>query len=76
VHTEDEAKAKWCPHQIAYIHAPHPETKQEPGKRSCITTHCMAWRWRGYRDKHGGTHYQKFEDEDPRVGYCGLSGEP
>lgn len=51
MHTEDEAKTKWCPMIRADNVTPlwH-EKKQEPGftpqaKATCIGSACMAWQW-------------------------------
>jgi hypothetical protein len=57
--TEDQARVKWCP----FMKTPG---AQGPFANRCISSHCMAWRWRVI-DSKGTT--------DDR-GYCGLSGRP
>lgn len=46
MHTEAEAKTKWCP----FVRAPLSENGgnvaiNSDGSRTCIASDCMAWRW-------------------------------
>ena len=56
MHTEDEARMKWCPHARAVeMDGDEPATGYPVGNRSavgrghpfcrCIASDCMAWRW-------------------------------
>ena len=59
--TEDEAKKKYCVHQIT----------SDQSAPKCDGSLCMAWRWIRERD------YGKIADgtATPK-GYCGLAGKP
>lgn len=71
MHTEQEAKTKWCceartatdflpnGNAIAFNRCPDGSYGKET---TCIGSQCMAWRWDGHKD-HG-------------KGYCGLAGKP
>ncbi len=80
MHTEDEARQKWCPEaRMAYRSPEHwagpvfqgainrIERNGTEGIR-CIASDCMHWRFG--RDEDG-----KYPVVVPR-GYCGLSGKP
>jgi hypothetical protein len=61
--TEDEAKTKWCP--MARCWGQSGPVNRDGGKprigAMCLGSGCMMWRWL---------------DEDDRIGYCGLAGQP
>lgn len=87
LHTEDEAKTKWCPmvritpgnehwHRLTNREAPliGPDIDGHLIACRCIASACMAWRW--------ATEYTagppRYEPEAKPVtrGYCGLAGRP
>ena len=51
---------------------------------TCIASQCMAWQWRGHRDRHDPKIRDTFMDiregendhDLVAVGYCGPAGEP
>ena len=65
MHTEGEAKTRWCPFARAvYIgdsgiqqapsnrFATSKGCQSNPEEARCIGSACMAWRWGGHRSKH------------------------
>ena len=88
LHTEEEAKQKWCPFagnaEGARQHGPHEHWTDE----RCIASECMAWR--GKEVLYDETNHEYKPDgmikEYRRkrwksfnlyqVGYCGLAGKP
>ncbi len=73
LHTEDEARGKWCPMARVAVMSDNPERgahnrliddeKKLEGRAHCIASDCMAWRW----------HNANAEEE---IGYCGAFGRP
>ena len=89
MHTEDEAKTKWCPH-ARRISDGYPVEQSISVNRdqsdqpvtSCIGSACMAWRWGGAAVRFVDAPTQ-LEGQPTRqvrklldVGFCGLSGRP
>ncbi len=83
--TEDEAKAKWCPH--ARIDStgfnrpnPGPTVDVQGDWAPCVGSACMAWRWdtRYFEDRETGKAYGTNAPERFMVepGFCGLAGKP
>jgi hypothetical protein len=80
MHTEDEAKTKWC-QQTG--HDPQRNPDQLHPSQACIGSACMAWRplkrlWidpdkPGFR--YAANHNGELQEE-PARGFCGLSGAP
>jgi hypothetical protein len=61
--TTEEAKTKRC------VQHPFDDT------RSCLHSHCMAWRWAYFtleHEEHGPNH--DADGGGPAFGYCGLAG--
>ena len=57
--TTEEAATKWCPMR---------KDREAGVTNCCISTNCMAWRWR--------TKYVQGEGyENTNQGYCGLAGK-
>jgi hypothetical protein len=92
--TEQEARTKWCPKAVAsnQQESPVAVNRGDGGRPDrdclCITTGCMAWRWRSknaivFADWHDAAgnlrgeprERQNFEGDEPR-GYCGAFGRP
>ena len=76
LHTEDEAKTRWCP--MTARNGSAAAGAQASGTIHCIASNCMAWR---KHDQVGiGPDGEKRErDMDGRTrwvdrGYCGLAG--
>ena len=74
MHTEEEAKTKWCP-MSRYSIAVGPagdieqiDNRLEPRGPLCIGSACMMWQW-------GQPRYQENGAAHPngRRGYCGLA---
>lgn len=77
MHTEEEAKTKWCPETR------HTNKDENPANNKfhtvispqswncCIGSQCMHWRW---DDKSVRKATEGFDVKV--VGYCGLSGKP
>lgn len=42
MHTEEEARTKWCPFDRTYLVA---QIEIDAGECRCIASECMAWRW-------------------------------
>jgi hypothetical protein len=59
--TEDEAKKKYCVHQIT----------SDQSAPKCDGSMCMAWRWR-FRPNPDCYDIR----EQTKFGYCGLAGKP
>lgn len=72
MHTQAEAKTKWCPEarvkaDPSYMGSPTiNRNERELTFTECIASKCMHWRW-------GPAAYTT---ADASVGYCGLSGTP
>lgn len=74
MHTEDEAKTKWCPFaRVAFqyrVQAPDAmivpnRAENEAPIGTCIASECMAWRKK-----------PRLSDGQPSLlGYCGLAGD-
>lgn len=89
MHTEEEARKKWCPFvRLAAAGGEHPEWHnnrptwgdvEKAHFDRCIAFECMAWRWRGSRAfRADGTAYRDDEGapldaEIARTGYCALA---
>lgn len=75
MHTEAEAKKKWCPEArlavastkstIAVVNSTTNVLAEKIDHVACIASGCMHWRW--VRDEL---------DVSTGRGYCGLSGRP
>ena len=65
MHTEEEAKKKWCP-TMGLMHAID-KTNPVP---LCFASDCMSWRWQK------GTEYEHADGSktDNEKGRCGLAG--
>lgn len=83
MHTEDEARQKWCPFaRVIEMLDDEPVEGYGVGNRStmqtshpharCLASECMAWRWKGPWEWVGEGPARK----RARRGFCGLSGEP
>ncbi len=89
MHTEKEAKEKWCP----FARAPNGESGMPINRQGdypehvcCVASSCMAWRWSYEEQDVGGSleripYYKStpIKDspghfENAPVGHCGLSG--
>lgn len=77
MHTEDEAKTKWCPMvrvTVAVGPAGDVYTSDNHGNDGihpeCIGSACMVWRWASYEDSAIN------EGGPDDFGYCGLVRQP
>ena len=89
MHTEDEARTKWCPHArigsdstgLGCLNRDF--AKGPPDAALCIASECMAWRFEPVEAWEA--RYEQWEDaadiggvnrgpEPKPLGYCGLSG--
>lgn len=61
MHTENEAKALYCPKML--------DIDPMENQTMCIGSTCMAWRWENAR-------WDSEKNEMLKVGYCGLAGKP
>lgn len=89
--SEADAKGKWCPFSrklvtLNHLTADMPMAISSAGRANddrpitaCLGSVCAAWRWQGWKRK-GHTLIAQNPDEEerdgPRLGYCGLAGEP
>lgn len=81
MHTEEEAKTKWCPEvRVLYVEKMNgrvaavnrePQLGDPMSKSVCIGSHCMAWRW----VNAPGPRPHDAPEEIYR-GYCGKAGKP
>lgn len=46
--------------------------EQQQADCRCIASHCMSWRWAGYREVPSAT----VQNQDEAHGFCGLAGKP
>ena len=63
MHSEEDAKDKWCPQS------------HEGCDQNCIASKCMAWRDAGTEINNVGVS-RKDRPRRVKVGYCGLAGKP
>lgn len=85
MHTEKEAKTKWCPfanfqsgqgggNRWAHGHDDHePYEGMNPVPCRCIASQCMAWRWRVVPAALTGGTSDALSDTH---GFCGMAGRP
>lgn len=81
--TVEEASGKWCPFgrqptlvnaPIAFVSANRQPNGDVP---SCLGPLCMAWRFAEAKQLREISMLDgEVMDEQPRRGYCGLSGKP
>lgn len=89
MHTEEEAKTKWCPFaREVYVppesHCPGTVANRDydsaPYGCRCIASECMAWRWSHFTAGHAKHGSDYISDGCPpgkkAEGYCGLAGRP
>lgn len=76
--TEQEARTKWCPMvRITWYPTPAPETSISGWNRdemntNCMASDCMMWRWH----LRGAMVDDKYDENYPLEGHCGLGGKP
>lgn len=70
MHTEEEARAKWCPFDRSYLMR---DLSVDTGEMRCIASNCMAWRVREIRNAASDDTEEAY---GKKVGYCGLAGKP
>ena len=88
MHTETEAKTKWCPHSLADSDVGgafnrHSSDTTTAHGTNCLGSACMAWRWEEslqLKDTRQilkpNESYLPAQVETVRVtGYCGLAGK-
>lgn len=79
VHTEVEARTKWCP--FARTHKRYENgplaIEQSDDDARCKASGCACWRWESFASRDNPTREpgagQSF---DATRGYCGLAGAP
>jgi hypothetical protein len=89
--SEADAKGKWCPFSrklvtLNHLTADMPMAISSAGRANddrpitaCLGSMCAAWRWQGWKVKGFDTiapNPDEANREGPRLGYCGLAGEP
>lgn len=62
MHTEEEAKKKWCPMMRS--------NNQFPYHASCLASECMMWKWASDTPKIRKAMEMNPDECD---GYCGLT---
>lgn len=72
MHTEQEARQKWCPFDRSYLMRTN---EVDVGECHCVASDCMAWRWDVEIvpppvDRHTTIATTKRSDK----GKCGLAG--
>lgn len=79
--TPEEAQKRWCPFGrqptvVAGAAFAVAANRQPNGDvPSCLGPLCMAWRWQGAKQvRELDMVTGEVVDEQPRRGYCGLSG--
>lgn len=89
MHTEDEAKVRWCPAARVSM-GPNRQTSNQGNPTNphlnCIASECMAWRWAqeiihvnaAIPNTLGGYRAEAYETNcrSTTHGYCGLAGKP
>ncbi len=78
MHTESEAKTKWCPFAVASHTDPRGgfrEMDEEDGYKThpCIASKCMAWRW-SQKPTPADHAFAASKPAEEGRGFCGLSG--
>jgi hypothetical protein len=85
--TEEEAKTKRCQESFGdgFVSSMQSAMAMPMARAAysspshCIGAACMAWRWRGWRDKEArlfGDATEHGTGPTERVGYCGKAGKP
>ena len=84
MHTEAEARNKWCPEaRIAEVRLAQQQGYTDATRHvaatvnrpdcNCIGRACMHWRWQ-FEDYYDGAREGALSDK--AKGFCGLSGRP
>lgn len=68
MHTEAEAREKWCPFARCAMRG-----DEDDWHVMCFASGCMAWRWGAPKFV---THEAPKPTEKIEHGYCGLAGRP
>ena len=83
--TEQQAQRRWCPfgRQPTAANLPSGHTMVAANRQpngdvpACLGSLCMCWRWAsGKQLLDIDPTTDKVMEEEPRLGYCGLSGKP
>lgn len=77
MHTEEQAKTKWCPETRALQYQGSGSVNRRTDS-PCIASGCMHWRWLKASQHPSGLGYlgDGTPSDDRAQGYCGLSGSP
>ena len=85
MHTEAEAREKWCP-EARWAEDAMPGANRwgghtRPPECRCIASNCMAWRWVRPSGLAPASHglapaSRRIEEPTPTQGYCGAFGKP
>ena len=72
MHTEEQAKTKWCPEMRALQYQGSGAVNRRTDS-PCIASGCMHWRWDPPEYDVMDIHRKP---TPATTGYCGLSGSP
>lgn len=78
MHTEDEARTKWCPLVRVGERASGAAENRPDGSYNCIASECMAWRWAQKLNPNHPIGMNTTEPafiDDTTHGFCGLAGK-